>query len=229
MARLPRLCLAGHPHHVIHRGNDRQAIFRDAADFEFMLTLLAAYSEQERVAIHSYVLMSNHFHLLATPGSAGGLPAMMMGVGRRYVQHFNRRHRRTGSLWEGRYRAAPIEPGRYLLACSVYIDTNPVRAGLVARAADYRWSSHAHYVGVRQDKLVKPHALYWQLGNTPFAREARYAELVSQGIAADQQAAMTDSALKGWALGDEGFVAGLERLAGRRMRKAAAGRPPSKS
>lgn len=229
MARLPRLCLAGHPHHLIQRGNDGREIFRDAADYEFMLRLLGQYSEQEKVAIHSYVLMSNHFHLLATPEAAGGLPTMMQGVGRRYVQYFNRRHGRTGSLWEGRYRAAPIEAARYLLACAVYIELNPVRAKLVARAADYRWSSHAHLVGLRHDKLLKPHALYWQLGNTPFAREASYAQLVSQGISAGQQAILTESALKGWALGEEGFIAQLQRIApDRRLRKGKAGRPAQK-
>jgi putative transposase len=228
MARLPRLSLAGHPHHVIQRGNDRQVIFRDTADFEFMLRLLAAYSEQEKVAVHSYVLMNNHLHLLATPESRDGLPKMMQGVGRRYVQYFNRRHRRTGSLWEGRYRAAPIESERYLVTCSVYIDLNPVRAGLVARPADYRWSSYAHLVGLRQDKLVRPHALYWQLGNTPFAREAAYAEMVSQGIPAGQQAIVTESALKGWVLGEEKFITDLQKLAPRRLRKAKPGRPSLK-
>src|SRR5882672_4877805 len=117
MARLPRLLVPGHPHHIIQRGNNRQATFHDAADYQLLLHLIAEYSEREKVAIHSYVLMSNHFHLLATPENAEGLPAMMQGVGRRYVQYFNRRHRRTGTLWEGRYRAALIETDRYLLAC----------------------------------------------------------------------------------------------------------------
>lgn len=226
MARLPRLSLAGHPHHVIQRGNNRQLTFHDAADFEFMLRLLAEYSEREKVAIHSYVLMSNHFHLLATPETAAGLPVMMQGVGRRYVQYFNRRHQRTGTLWEGRYRAALIETDRYLLACTAYIDLNPVRAGMVARAADYRWSSHRHYVGLQHDKLVKPHALYWQLGNTPFAREASYVELVNQGISAEQQRVLTESALKNWALGEHGFVAHLQKITSRRLIKTKAGRPP---
>jgi len=229
MARLPRLSLAGHPHHLIQRGNNRQDIFRDDADYEFMLQLLAEYSAQEKVAIHSYVLMSNHFHLLATPETANGLPAMMQGVGRRYVQYFNRRQRRTGTLWEGRYRAALIETDRYLLACTVYIDLNPVRAGLVARATDYRWSSHRHYVGLQHDKLVRPHALYWQLGNTPFAREASYVELVNQGISAEQQRMLTESALKSWALGEGGFITGLQKMTPRRLIKAKAGRPPLKS
>ena len=194
-----------------------------------MLRLLAEYAEREKVAIHSYVLMSNHFHLLATPETARGLPAMMQGVGRRYVRYFNKRHQRSGTLWEGRYRAAPIETERYLLACTAYIDLNPVRAGMVARAADYRWSSHRHYIGQGPDKLVKPHALYWALGNTPFAREAAYADLVNQGISADQQRALTESTLKGWALGGEGFLGHLRKITPRRLIKIRAGRPRSKA
>ena len=229
MARLPRLAIAGQPHHLILRGTGGEPIFRDAADFELMHRLLLHYSEQEKVAIHAYVLMNDHLHLLATPDSAEALPRMMEGVGRRYVQAFNRRHRRRGALWEGRYRAAPLEAGPWLLACAACIDLNPVRAGLVARAADWRWSSHARLVGLRPDKLVKPHPLYWQLGNTPFAREARYGELVAQGVSPAQQAALTESALKGWVLGSEAFVQGLQRGIDRRLRKIKSGRPPKRA
>jgi hypothetical protein len=101
------------------------------------------------VAIHAYVLMSNHFHLLATPQTADGLPMMMQAVGRSYVRAFNNAQGRTGTLWEGRYRSTLIQTERYLLACMAYIDLNPVRAGLVAQAADYPWSSHGHYIGRR--------------------------------------------------------------------------------
>jgi putative transposase len=197
MARLPRLTIPGHPHHLIQRGNNRQPTFRDPDDYARMLALLAEYSEREKVAIHSYVLMSNHFHLLATPDTATGLPRMMQAIGRRYVRYFNDRHRRTGTLWEGRYKGAPIQTDRYLLACMVYIDLNPVRAGMVARPGDYRWSSYGHYTGLRSDRLIKPHPLYWNLGNTPFAREASYSELVNHGISAKVQGALSDAALKG--------------------------------
>jgi putative transposase len=146
-------------------------------------------------------------------------------VGRRYVQTFNHVHQRTGTLWEGRFRANPIQTERYLLACMAYIDLNPVRAGMVARAADYPWSSHGHYAGLRVDKLVKPHTLYWALGNTPFAREAAYAEMVNQGVTPQQQAALTESTLKGWALGEADFVANLQKKTERRVTRDAAGRP----
>jgi len=120
MARLPRLTLAGYPHHIIQRGNNRQVIFADAQDFEAMLALLADNAQKFAVAVHAYVLMDNHFHLLATPATAEALPLMMQAVGRSYVRYFNQRHGRTGTLWEGRYRSTLIETERYLLACMVY-------------------------------------------------------------------------------------------------------------
>lgn len=229
MARLPRLTVPGYPHHVILRGNNRQDIFVDGRDRERMLALLQEHAEREGVDIHAYVLMSNHLHLLLTPQQDGALPRLMQSVGRAYVLYFNKRHGRTGTLWEGRYRSTLIETERYLLSCMVYIDLNPVRAGMVADPADHAWSSHAHYLGRRVDRLVTPHPLYWALGNTPFAREAAYAELVRAGLKADQQAALTDSALKGWALGSPGFVAGLQRQTERRVQKGKPGRPFNKS
>ncbi len=225
MARLPRLTLPGYPHHVIQRGNNRQAIFASAADYQALLDLLDENAEKFGVAIHAYVLMSNHFHLLATPQTADGLPLMMQAVGRRYVRHFNDGQKRTGTLWEGRYKSTLIQTERYLLACMVYIDLNPVRAALVAQARDYPWSSHGHYTGQRTDKLITPHGLVWELGNTPFAREAAYAELVQSGISPAQQAALTDSTLFGWALGDSDFVANLQKKTQRRIVKNTAGRP----
>lgn len=227
MARLPRLTVPGYPHHIIQRGNNRQATFHDDDDRAVLLGLLNEYARQEQVAIHGYVLMDNHFHLLATPALAAGMPKMMQAVGRRYVQYFNKRHRRSGTLWEGRYKSTLIQADRYLLACMAYIDLNPVRAGLVAKAGDYPWSSHGHYVGLRHDPLLTPHVLYWQLGNTPFAREARYAERVTQGVSAEQQQALTESALKGWALGEPDFVAELQKRTRRRVVREHAGRPPN--
>lgn len=228
MARLPRLTVPGYPHHVIQRGNNRQAIFVDDTDREFMLGLLGEYAPACRVAVHAYVLMGNHLHLLATPEAADGLPKLMQSVGRRYVRHFNDRHGRTGTLWEGRYRATVIETERYLLACMAYIDLNPVRAGLVAQARDYPWSSHAHYIGLRQDRLVTPHPLWWTLGNTPFAREAAYAELVHAGLSMAQQSALTDATLRGWALGSDAFAAQLQTQTVRRTTPRQPGRPPKR-
>ena len=225
MARLPRLTLPGYPHHVIQRGNNGQAIFSTPADYEMLLALLHENAQKFGVEVHAYVLMTNHFHLLATPESDDGLPLMMQAVGRRYVRYFNDIQGRTGTLWEGRYRSTVIQPDRYLLACMAYIDLNPVRSGLVRGAKDYPWSSHAHYIGQRDDRLVSPHSLFWGLGNTPFAREAAYADLVRAGITPAQQAELTRSVLSGWVLGDPDFVADLQKRTDRRVAKGQAGRP----
>ncbi|MFM6986233.1 MAG: transposase [Hydrogenophaga sp.] len=229
MARLPRLTVAGYPQHVIQRGNNRQPIFLDDQDRQYMLALLGEYAPLMDVALHAYVLMDNHFHLLATPGTAEGLPKLMQAVGRRYVRHFNHRHGRTGTLWEGRYRSTVIETDRYLLTCMVYLDLNPVRAGLVSHARDYPWSSHAHCIGLRVDRLVTPHPLWWALGNTPFAREAAYAEMVHSGLSVAQQGELTDATLRGWVLGTDGFVTQLQAQTPRRVRPKRPGRPPKLS
>jgi putative transposase len=227
MARLPRLTLPGFPHHIIQRGNNRQAIFASTADYQTLLDLLDASARKFGVAIHAYVLMANHFHLLATPQSTDALSQMMQAVGRRYVRYFNDSQKRSGTLWEGRYRSTVIQAERYLLPCMAYMDLNPVRAGVVAQARDYPWSSHGHYIGQRTDKLITPHSLVWELGNTPFAREAAYAERVREGISPVQHTALTDAALRGWALGDPEFVAELQKITQRRVTKSTAGRPGS--
>jgi putative transposase len=228
MARLPRLSLPGYPQHIIQRGNNRQAISTCTADREILLTLIDENARKFAVAIHAYVLMDNHFHLLATPESADGVPQLMQATGRRYVRYFNDSQGRTGTLWEGRYRSTVIQAERHLLACMASIDLNPVRHGLVAQARDYPWSSHGHYAGLRTDRLVTPHPQYWALGNTPFAREAAYAQLVCDGVPPEQQQALTQSALSGWALGDSAFVAELQAQTPRRVSKVAAGRPTRK-
>jgi putative transposase len=227
MARLPRLSLPGYPHHVIQRGNNRQSIFSSAADYRFLLDLLRQHARQCQVAVHAYVLMGNHFHLLLTPQEGEGLPRMMQAVGRSYVQYFNRQHQRSGTLWEGRYRSTVLQTERYLLQCMAYIDLNPVRAGMVAGPQDYAWSSFAHNTGQRADPLVSPHPLYWELGNTPFAREAAYQSLVQAGVEGSAQQALTDATLRGWALGEADFVADLQKRTGRRVSKSKAGRPRS--
>lgn len=225
MARLPRLTIPGYPHHIIQRGNNRQPIFSGTVDYELLLNLIDEHSRKQQVAVHAYVLMSNHFHLLATPETADGIPQMMQAVGRRYVRNYNLRQARTGTLWEGRYRSTLIQAERYLLACMVYIDLNPVRAGMVADPADYPWSSYLHYIGRRTDKLITPHPLYWELGNTPFARDVAYGTLVRAGIRETDKLALTDATLRGWVLGEPDYVADLQRRTERRVVKGQAGRP----
>jgi putative transposase len=225
MARLPRLTVPGLPHHVIQRGNNRAPIVVDDADRRQLLDLFLATSRECKVAVHGYVLMDNHFHLLATPEKEGGLAAMMQAIGRRYVRAFNDRTGRTGTLWEGRYRSTLVQPDAHLLACLAYMDLNPVREGLAADAADYVWSSFRHYAGVAHDRLVTPHPVFWSLGNTPFAREQAYTDLVAAGIAPELQTRITEGTLRGWAVGDHSFLQMLERDAPRRPAPRKPGRP----
>jgi len=229
MARLPRLSLPGYPHHVILRGNNRQLIFKDNSDRETLLGLLVGGCQKHRVDLHAFVLMDNHLHLLLTPQVDKALSKMMQDLGRDYVRYFNKKHTRTGTLWEGRFRSALIQTDRYFLACMVYMDLNPVRAGMVALALDHPWSSHAHYTGARQDSWLVPHEVYWALGNTPFAREKAYAELVQAGIEESKKQALTSSVIGGWALGEETFTQNLQPLSKRRVSKSKAGRPFNRS
>lgn len=225
MARLARLTVPGYPHHIIQRGNNRQPIFADDADRRFLLQLVEQNAKEQGVAVHAYVLMDNHVHLLATPETDTGVPRLLQAIGRRYVRHFNDRHGRTGTLFEGRYKSTLVQADRYLLACMVYMDLNPVRAGMVATAADWPWSSHRQYVGAGHDRLVTPHPLYWALGNTPFAREQAYAELVAAGVASATRDLLTDATFRGWAAGDARFLAQLGEQAPRRPSPKPAGRP----
>ncbi len=226
MARLPRLTLPGVVHHVLLRGNNRQAVFLERLDREDFLGLLAQYAAEHQVQVHAYVLMDNHLHLLLTPQSEGAISGYMQAVGRAYVRRFNQRHGRSGTLWEGRYRSTLIDADEYLLPCMVFLDLNPVRAGLVHTAEQYPWSSHAHYVGLRHEGWLTPHPLVWTLGNTPFAREAAYAALVRQGLRPDTQQRIAQAAFSGWVLGGEAFLAFLADRTDRRLQKRSPGRPP---
>lgn len=225
MARLPRLSAPGHPHHVIQRGNNRQEVFRDAADCERFLGLLAKLAPAHNVAIHAYVLMPNHVHLLLTPVDATGMSRLMQALGRRYVHWFNKRHARTGTLWEGRFRASVVESERFLFACSRYIEMNPVRAGLVTDPADYRWSSFAHHVGLRPEPLIREHPLVWSLGNTPYERQAAYRRLFDQPFEASETENIRTAIHGGWAIGDRDFTAAIEGQAQRRAAPSRPGRP----
>ncbi len=225
MARLPRLVVPHQPHHIIQRGNDRQLIFRDTNDYRIFLDWLRAAAKQFKVAIHAYVLMPNHLHLLATPSDQEGLARMMQWVGRFYVPYFNRKYGRVGTLWQGRYKATVIDSERYFITCSRYIELNPVRAGLVSSPAEFPWSSYEHHVGAKPDPLITDHPLYWALGNTPFEREAAYKDLTGQALTSEEVSSLVEATLKGWALGSEQFKRTLERQANRRVGPAKRGRP----
>ncbi len=225
MARQPRLSAPGYPHHVVQRGNNRQEVFRDAADCERYLTLLAELSVATSIAVHAYVLMPNHVHLLLTPAQPMALGRLMQALGRRYVMWFNRRHIRTGTLWEGRYRACVIESEHYLFACSRYIEMNPVRAGLVADPAEYRWSSYAHHIGLRPEPLISEHPLIWSLGNTPFERQGAYRRLFDSASADADTETFRASIQGGWVIGRPEFAQAVQAQSCRPVLPRRPGRP----
>lgn len=225
MARLPRLSVPNCPHHVLHRGNNGQSIFLNDADRVLFLRLLADAALETRVALHAYVLLDDSFRLLLSPGAEGDLARLMQALGRRYVRAFNQAHGRSGTLWEGRFRSTVVEPAEVLLSCMVHMDLAPARAGLAADAAAWPWSSHGVYAGQRQDASLTPPALWWTLGNTPFAREAAYARRVAAGLPAAEQAHLDRTLHGGWALGGAAFLAGLELQTGRRVKPGRPGRP----
>jgi putative transposase len=225
MARLPRLAAAGYPHHLIQRGNNRMVIFRAAEDRQHYLAWLHELARDLQVAVHAYVLMPNHVHLLATPTAADALSRMMQALGRRYVRWFNDRNGRSGTLWEGRFRSAVIDSDRYLLTCSRYIELNPVRAGLVADPADYPWSSYRHHVGAQIDPLITDHAVFWSLGNTPFERQSAYRGLFESPIATSDLEAIRHRTNRGWAVGTAEFLSALGTHAKRGVSPRLRGRP----
>lgn len=223
MARLPRLTIPGLPHHLIQRGNDRQAIFGDDTDRQRYLATLRQVAADAGLAVHAYVLMPNHVHLLATPPVAGAIGRAVQALGRRYVRWFNDRHRRTGALFEGRYRSTVVDADHYLLACMRYIELNPVRAGMAAQPADFAWSSHRHHVGLTVDALITDHPVYWALGNTPFERQAAYVRLFEHGSTEAELALIRRSTHGGWLIGS---AAAASRLCTpRRALAGRAGRP----
>jgi putative transposase len=225
MARLPRLSIPGGLHHVVQKGNNREAIVRTDADRQRLLEGAFEHAQLAGVDVHAYALLDNQLHLLLTPRTAQSLPLMMQGLGRRYVRQFNDIHQRSGTLWEGRYRSTVLQPDPHLLGCMTYLDLLPVQQGMVTQAAQFPWSSHRHYIGQAQEKRLVPHPVYWGLGNTPFAREAAYAEMVHAGLSGAQIRAIESAVLHGWALGDAAFIAALQQQTERRVSKARPGRP----
>jgi len=182
MARKPRLVDGGVPVHVVKRGNNRNECFCEIGEFDHYLYLIDELRTRHGCAVHAYVLMTNHVHLLITPETAAGLSAFMKEVSQRYAQRFNLRHGRTGTLWEGRYRSARVDTSRHLLECYRYIELNPVRAGMVGAPADYRWSSHRFNGHGVANALITPHPDYLGLGADATQRHAAYRAFVAEPV-----------------------------------------------
>lgn len=226
MPRRPRFNIPGYPLHVIQRGNNRQACFFRSADYWFYLECLSKACQKYSCRVHAYVLMTNHVHLLITPENEYGVSQVMQSVGRRYVRIINDLYNRTGTLWEGRYKACLVDENEYLLACYRYIELNPVRAGMVERPAEYRWSSYRHHAHGEKNGLISPHPVYLSLGPTQTRREQCYRELFSNRLEEKQLHEIRTALIQELALGSEKFKDDMQAMTKRRTRLLRAGRIP---
>jgi putative transposase len=225
MARLPRLVVPNHLHHIIARGNNGLPIAIDDADCQYFLSSLRDSAQRSGVAIHAYVLIPGRVQLMVTPSDVEGLGKLMQDIGRHYVPYFNARHGRSGNLWEGRFRATVLEADNYFLACAQLIELQPVAAGLVTEPSSYRWSSYAHHSGTQREVWLADHPAYWALGNTPFEREAAYHQLSQTALSNEMKAEIEAATNKSWPLGSEEFLRRLSKLTSRRLEPARRGRP----
>jgi REP-associated tyrosine transposase len=225
MPRRPRLNLAGLPQHIVQRGNNRQPCFYAEDDYRFYLHWLRLGAERYECEIHAYVLMTNHVHVLATPRSPNAVSRLMQSIGRRYVQYVNRFYRRSGTLWEGRFKASLVNAEEYLLLCYRYIELNPVRAGMAQDPGDYVWSSYRWHGLGEANALIKDHALYMALGPNKSSRQQAYRALFRAQL---DDAALTEirqSTQQGLPLGGERFREEVATVLGRRLGQERRGRP----
>lgn len=224
MARLTRLAIAGFLHHLLLKGHDGQPVFRDDDDRQSFLETLTDVATAEDVAVHGYALLDNEVQLLVTPTRTDSLGRMMQSLGRRYGSRFNRRHGRSGSLWSGRFRSSIVEPKQWALRCLRHVELAPLAGQEGTSAGAYPWSSAPHHLGKTHAALVREHAEYWGLGNTPFEREARWAQFLQTAPLPHETQAIRRAAERGWALGDDAFVRDATVTTGRRMTPSPPGR-----
>jgi putative transposase len=225
MPSQPRYHLPGLPQHVIQRGNNRQPVFFSDADYRVYLACLHKAAEQHDAAVHAYVLMTNHVHLLITPQQTSSIAKLRQSLGRQYVYYSNTTYQRTGTLWEGRYKASVVEAERYFFTCSWYIECNPVRAGVVHEPAAYPWSSYRWHAQGEPDPVVTDHALYRALGRTPSARQWAYCAVFQSAFDAGALEEIRQALQQCHVLGSDCFKDALERTLQRRVRPGSPGRP----
>ena len=225
MPRQPRYFLPGIPQHVIQRGVDRQAVFFCHEDYQQYREVLLESALRYNCDIHAYVLMTNHVHLLITPRSNRSLPLLMQAMGRGYVQKLNRRYGRTGTLWEGRYKASLVQTSLYALACYRYIELNPVRAGMVESPAEYAHSSYRCNALGELDTLVTAHKIYLSLGKDASDRQFHYRELFGDELDMQLLTSIRNTTNACRVLGNERFKDQIEAMLGRAVRPGKVGRP----
>jgi putative transposase len=225
MPRRPRVHLDRVPLHIVQRGHNREPCFFGEEDYASYLHWLGEALGEAQCALHAYVLMTNHVHLLLTPKKAEAVPRLIISLGRRYVQYINRTYRRTGTLWDSRYKSSLVQAETYLLACQRYIELNPVRAAMVEDPAHYRWTSYrANGLGMA-DNRITPHPLYQALGRSDKERQATYRALFRAQL---DQPAIDDIRLalnQNQPLGNERCYAKIEKMTGVRREARPRGRP----
>jgi len=223
MSRQPRIILPGQPQYVIQRGNNRAVIFVSEDDYLFYLENLELACKRFGCELHAYVLMTNHVHLLMTPQTGDGISKVMQSIGRYYVQYFNHQYKRTGTLWEGRYKSTLLDSESYLFTCYRYIELNPVRAGMVDNPSDYRWSSYSCNALGNPDSLITPHELYTNLGQSIEERSGFYRALFDAHLDARDLDEIRDATNKSWVLGSDHFKDQIEALTARQAKPKARG------
>jgi len=226
MPRTSRIVIAGYPHHIVQRGHNRQTVFATDGDFLYYLENLREWKEAYGCKIYSYCLMTNHVHLIIEPGeNEHSLASLMKRVAGRHTRYVNRLEKRTGSLWEGRFKSSPISADDYLLACCRYVELNPVRAGIVADPADYRWSSYGAKIGRREEDWLDYDPSYLGLADSPKTRAASYEAWVKGTIAAGEWALIRQSLQRGQLTGSSRFIDEIEKKIERRIEFRGQGRP----
>jgi len=204
------------PQHVIVRGLNREAIFYKNEDYEFYLDKLKNACEKHHCRLHAYVLMTNHVHLLLTPKTESSIGKTIQSVGRYYVQYFNYHYERTGTLWEGRYKATLIDSETYLLTCYRYIELNPVRVKMVDHPSEYPWSSYQYNARGEANQNITPHRLYLRLAKTAQARQKAYRGLFKSRLSDQLLEDIRESTNKAWVLGSSQFKQKIEKKLNRR-------------
>ena len=225
MPRKPRFYVPGVPVHVVQRGNNREKIFFDAADYPVYLNYLQEAAERYACKIHAYVLMTNHVHILVSPKEADAISRMMQYVGRRYVPYINRTYNRSGTLWEGRYKGSLVQDDFYLLACMRYIELNPVRAKITKTAAAYPWSSYPANASGRKSQIITPHSVYLALAKDESGRRAAYKKLFKQGVDVETLQDIRSAWQTGTPLGNDRFKQKIEKTLKLKVGYAKRGRP----
>lgn len=228
MPRLPRLNLADIPQHIVQVGHNNLPCFFDGEDYEFYLTSLRNAADQYRVEVHAYVLLPNMVQIIATPRVPDGVPSMMQSLGRRYVQYVNHRYKRSGTLWQGRYKSSLIDSDAYLLTCYRYVELRPLYLGLADSLGDYPWSSFNHHTSNERNDVITDHRLYLALGDSPRECAQEYRKLFRYSFDRGLLEYIAETIKLGHVLGGDKFKDEIEKIANQRVRPLKRGRPRKK-